>query len=232
MKGKLFGIGLGPGDPELLTIKATRIIESAPVIAYPAPEIGDSFARSIASSLITKNQLEIIIRTPMNLERFPVNEVYDKASETIKRHLNSGSDVAVLCEGDPFLYGSFSYIFFRLSSEFDINIVPGVSSVSACAAASGRPLVLKNQTLSIVPATLAISELRRLFLVSEGIAIMKVGRHLEKIRKVLQELKLEQFAYYVEYASLKGERVSPLANTVGWKAPYFSMILIGKDLDL
>ena len=137
MTGKLYGVGLGPGDPELLTLKALRILKSVPVIAWPAPDEGHSFARSIAADHLPGGQVEIAIRVPMRVERFPAQEIYDRAAEEIAAHLDAGRDVAVLCEGDPFFYGSFMYLFERLAGRYETEIVPGVSSIMAAGAASG-----------------------------------------------------------------------------------------------
>ena len=227
MKGVLFGLGIGPGDPELITLKAVRIIAKCPVIAYPAPNEGDSLVRQIASSFIPKNRTEIVIRTPMIPGSFPNDEVYDYYAIQIKDHLNRGRDVAILCEGDPFLYGSFMYMFYRLSGMFVTKVVPGVSSVGACAAAAGLPLVSRNQTLSIIPATLEIDELFERIAGADTIAIMKVGRHLEKVRKVLKKLGLVRSAHYVEHATMVDQKIASLGETNGLNAPYLSMILVG-----
>ena len=130
MTGILYGLGLGPGDPELLTLKAHRILSTVPVVAYPAPDTGPSFARQIAAPYLSFHQVEVPIIVPMRVERFPAQEIYDEAADTLARHLDSGLDVAVLCEGDPFFYGSFMYLFERLSGRFATEIVPGVSSMA------------------------------------------------------------------------------------------------------
>jgi len=226
MTGTLYGLGVGPGDPELLTLKAVRLISQSPVIAYPAPDTGDSLARAIAAPHIPEGREEIVIRTPMVAGQFPANDVYDLYSKQIAGHLSAGRDVAVLCEGDPFLYGSFMYVFSRLAEEFPIEVVPGVSSLGACAAAAGAPLVSRNQVLSIIPATLEESVLRRRITESEAVAVLKVGRHLEKVRRVLADLNLKDHAFYVEHASMKNQKVSNLDDLGDVIAPYFSMILI------
>ena len=133
MSGTLYGLGVGPGDPDLITLKALKILERAPVIAYPAPETGDSLARSIAAPHIPNGRIEIVIRTPMVPGKFPAHDVYDRYAAEIEAHLDADEDVAVLCEGDPFLYGSFMYLFSRLSANYSVEVVPGVSSLGACA---------------------------------------------------------------------------------------------------
>jgi precorrin-2/cobalt-factor-2 C20-methyltransferase len=225
--GTLYGIGLGPGDPELLTLKALRLIRAAPVVAYPAPDDGASFARAIVASFVTPAQREIVIRVPMVPERFPAQAVYAAAAEEIAAVLAAGSNVAALCQGDPFFYGSFMYLFARLAGRFPVEIVPGVSSLAACAAASRMPLVGRNETLVVIPATLAEDELERRLAGVEAAAIIKLGRHFAKVRRVLERLGLSERAQYVERASLPNQRVAPLAEIDAASVPYFAMLLIG-----
>ena len=228
MTGKLYGLGLGPGDPELLTLKAHRILTSVPVIAYPAPDTGPSFARQIAAPYLRFHQVEVPIIVPMRVERFPAKETYDEAADTLARHLESGLDVAVLCEGDPFFYGSFMYLFERLSGRFATEIVPGVSSMMASAAALGRPLAARNDVLSVVPGPLDDDTMRARIEAAGAVAIIKVGRHFSRIRALLRAMELEAAAGYVERVSLAEQRVLPLAEVSEDVAPYFSMILIYK----
>ncbi|MAH85590.1 MAG: precorrin-2 C(20)-methyltransferase [Rhodospirillaceae bacterium TMED8] len=226
MSGILYGLGVGPGDPDLITLKALRIIQKAPVIAYPAPDIGKSLARAIAGPHIPANKTEIPILTPMVPDKFPAHDVYDKYAAKIAGHLSAGCDVAVLCEGDPFLYGSFMYLFARLSNTYPTQVVPGVSSLGACAAAAGMPLVSRNEILSVVPGPLEENEIEGRLKQSSAVAIMKVGRHLDKIRSVVNRLGLQKYAHYVEYASMSDQRAVPLSQIEAHNAPYFSMILI------
>jgi precorrin-2/cobalt-factor-2 C20-methyltransferase len=229
MSGILYGIGVGPGDPELITLKALRVIEAAPVIAYPAPDQGDSLARAIAEPHIPAGKTEIAVRTPMVPGNFPAHDVYDHYAEEIGAHLEAGRDVAVLCEGDPFLYGSFMYLFARLAGDFETRVVPGVSSLGACAAAAGVPLVSRNEVLTILPGPLPEDELEARIKASAAVAVMKVGRHLDKVRRVVERLGLSANAHYVEHASMADQRTLPLAELDKAKAPYFSMILIRAD---
>ncbi|MGV8936870.1 MAG: precorrin-2 C(20)-methyltransferase [Allorhizobium sp.] len=228
MTGKLYGLGLGPGDPELMTLKAHRILTRVPVIAYPAPDTGQSFARQIAAAHISASQLEVPIVVPMRIERFPAKEIYDAAAVTLSHHLDAGSDVAVLCEGDPFFYGSFMYLFERLSGRYETEIVPGVSSMMAGAAALGRPLAARNDVLSVIPGPLDSEILRARIDAADAVAIIKVGRHFKRIRDLLEEMNLLSRSGYLERISLAEQRVLPLAEVTDASAPYFSMILIYK----
>lgn len=223
----LYGLGLGPGDPELLTLKALNVLKRVPVVAYPALESGDSFARRIAAPHLPGGQVEIAIRTPMIPGPYPANDVYDRYGAEIAAHLDSGRDVAVLCQGDPFFYGSFMYVFQRFADKYAVQVVPGVSSLGACAAAAGRPLASRNQVLTIVPATLAEEDLAARLKGSDSVAIVKIGRHIEKVRRVLDSLGLTAQARYVERATLAEERVLPVDRVT--EAPYFSMILVARE---
>lgn len=230
VSGVLYGVGLGPGDPELMTLKAVRLIRGAQVIAYPALVGGESFARSIATGVIPDGVAEIVIQVPMTAARAPAQAAYDTAATQLAAHLEAGVDVVCLCEGDPFFYGSFMYLFARLSGRFQVEVVPGVTSITACAARAGMPLAARNERVTVLPGPLPEAELRLRIEGAESVVILKVGRHLGKIRAVIDELGLIGRATYVERASLPDEVVCPLADAPD-VAPYFSMILLTKGGD-
>lgn len=228
MTGILYGLGVGPGDPELITLKAHRILRSVPVVAYPAPDQGDSLARAIVADYFPGGQTEIVIRTPMSLNRFPALEVYDKAAAEVGTHLDAGRDVAILCEGDPFFYGSFMYLYARLAERYRVEIVPGVSSLMACAARTGAPLAARNDILAVLPALLPTAELEARIAAADGVAILKVGKHFSKIRDLLVAMGIAEHCRYVERATMASERILPLDAVMPDTVPYFSMILIHK----
>jgi precorrin-2/cobalt-factor-2 C20-methyltransferase len=227
--GCLYGLGLGPGDPELVTLKALRLLRAAPVVAYPAPERGDSFARSIVAEWLTSGQREIAIRFPMRPGPVPA-AIYDAAAEELAAILDGGDDVAYLCQGDPLFYGSFAGILGRLAGSCRIAVVPGVSSLTACAAAAGAALVQRDAVLSVVPASLPEEMLsRQLAAVVDaggGAAVIKLGRHVAKLRQVLARLGLLDRAVYVERASLPNQRIAPLATVDPAGVPYFATALV------
>lgn len=227
MSGILYGLGVGPGDPELITLKTARILSSVSVVAYPAPDSGESFARSIAAEHIDKDAEEISILVPMRPDKFP-HEIYVEAAERIAERLRQGQDVAVLCEGDPFFYGSFMYLYDLLVEEFSCVVVPGVSSLTACAAAAGRPLAGRNSVLTVIPGPLDSEAVSAQLQTCEAAAIMKVGRHFRRLYKLIENEGLLESAIYVERATLGEQRVLPLADVPQDRAPYFSMILIDK----
>ncbi len=227
MSGTLYGIGLGPGDPELLTLKAHRILQTVPVIAYPAPDGSPSLARSIAAPHLPGGQIELPIGLCMAVERAPGQGGYDAAAPEIAAHLQAGRDVAVLCEGDPFFYGSFLHLFARLGADFATEIVPGVSSVMAAAACAKRPLVVRNDRFAVLPATLPDAALRAGIEAAESVAILKLGRHFARVKRLIAEMGLTDGALYAERVTQAGEQVLPLAET-GDTAPYFALILLYK----
>ena len=230
MSGTLYGLGIGPGDPELITVKALRLLNAAPVIAYPAPEQGESLARKIVAPHLdgAEAKTEVAIRMPLVEARFPAQAVYDRAADDLGGHLEAGRDVAVLCEGDPFFYGSFMYLFGRMAERFRVEVVPGVSSLTACAAVLGAPLAARNDVLSVVPAPLEEAALKARLEEVEAAAIIKVGRHFAKVSRVLDELGLASRARYVEHATMDSQKILPLDAVDADDVPYFSMILVHK----
>ncbi len=231
MSGKLYGLGVGPGDPELITLKSLRILQRVKVVAWPAPDDGISFARSIVAQYMAADQLEIPIIVPMKVARHPAKDVYDQAAADIASHLDSGSDVAVLCEGDPFFYGSFMYLFERLADKYHSEIVPGVSSLMTSAAALKRPLAARNDVLTIIPAPLPDEDIEARLGLSDAIAFIKVGRHFKRVYELLKRHDLLNSAAYIERASLANERIMPLNKMGEDAAPYFSMILVYKGAE-
>lgn len=228
MSGVLYGLGIGPGDPELITLKALRILQSADVIAYPAPETGESLARRIVAPHLKDRggQTEIAIRMPLTVARFPAQAVYEQAAEELRAHLSAGRSIAVLCEGDPFLYGSFMYLFGRLAENFPVEVVPGVSSLTACAAALKHPLVSRNDVLTVIPAPLDDETIAAKLLHTDAAAIIKLGRHGPRIVALLKDLGLADRAQYIERATMAEQRILPLTEVDPASIPYFAMILV------
>ncbi len=223
--GRLYGLGIGPGDPELLTLKAHRILTTVPVIAYPTMENGKVLARAIVAGFIRPDQIEIPMPLPFSVERSS-QPYYDIAAEKIAEHLTAGRDVAVLCEGEPMLYGSFMYLFQRLAGRFPTEVVPGISSTMASAAMLGAPITFRNDVLSIMPATLDAETLRDRLAVVDAAVIIKLGRHFAKVRTILDELGLLDRALYIERATQPTQRIVAIAEVDPAEVPYWSLILI------
>jgi len=229
-KGKLIGVGLGPGDPDLLTVRAVRLISVANVIAYPALPDTESFARQIAARHIPAGAHEIVIEIPMTKERGPAQAAYDLGAKRIAEALDLGEDVLVLCEGDPFFYGSFMYLHARLAEHYVVDVVPGITSVNAAATRIHFPLAARNEVFTVIPAPLDDDSVRSRIEASDTCAILKVGRHLGRIRALLSNLGLLDRAHYIERATLDQEVSMTLADAPD-PAPYFSMILVSKGRD-
>jgi precorrin-2/cobalt-factor-2 C20-methyltransferase len=194
-------------------------------VAYPAPEEGDSFARRIVAEWLDRGQREIRVRFPMRPGPPPA-AIYDGAAAQLAAVMDAGEDVAYLCQGDPLFYGSFAGILTRLAARYKVTVVPGVSSLTACAAAASVPLVQRDETLAVIPARLAEDELARRLTQVDAAAIIKLGRHFAKLRRVLSRLGLIDGAVYVERASLPSQRVAPLATIDPASVPYFAMALV------
>lgn len=226
VKGKLYGVGVGPGNPELMTVKAWRLISTADTIAYLCANGKDSTARDIARPFITGGVTEIAIDMPMRVEREPAQAAYDKGAAEIAAHLGQGRDVVMLCEGDPFFYGSFMFVFERLSDKFETIVVPGVTSVSAAAAMMGQPLVERDEVLKVLPATLAAEKLQGELKTASSAAIIKVGRHFGKVKRILSELGLLDKATAIENATHENQIIRRLTDIDTDTLPYFTTIIV------
>lgn len=224
--GTLYGLGVGPGDPELITVKALRLLRTAPVIAYPAPEEGASFARAIVARHLSPIKREIVIRVPMRVERAPAQAVYDEAAAAIGAALARGDDVAALCEGDPFFYGSFMHMWRRLAGDFPVEVVPGVTGMSGCWTSAKTPITWGDDTLAVLPGTLGQEKLVERLRLADAAVIMKVGRNLSKVRRAVDMAGLLSRAIYVERGTMQDERIRPLAECSEPCGAYFGMVLI------
>ncbi len=226
--GTFYGVGVGPGDPELLTLKACRVIDEAPVIAYPQLGEAPSTARNIAAAHINSDQREIVMRVPPS--GGGSEAAYDTAAAEIAEVLESGADVAILCAGDPLVYGSFIALWQRLNNHFVYEIVSGISSILAVPARLQTPLLRGREALCVVPGTLDDEALELRIAGMDTIAIVKVGRHVHRLAALIERLGLMDRAHYIERATLGHERQMPLARFSAETAPYFSMILIAQRI--
>jgi precorrin-2/cobalt-factor-2 C20-methyltransferase len=223
--GKLYGLGLGPGDPELLTLKAYRILQAVPVVAYPASPDGRCISRSIVAEYLKPEQIEIPMVLPFKLE-LSSQPYYDKMAEDLAEHLSAGRDVAVLCEGDPFFFGTFMYTFNRLSHRFPTEVVPGVSSVMASAGMLGSPLTYRNDVFMAIMGTLPAEVIADRLRGADAAVIMKLGRNFVKVVEVLKEIGLFDRALYIERATTTRQNIVPIQDVDPTQVPYFAMIVI------
>ena len=232
--GRLYGIGLGPGDPELLTIKAVRIIESTPIVAYFAKAGRRGNARGIVDRWLPSSCTEMPLYYPVTTEiafdhpdyAARLAAFYAASAEAIAAHLRAGRDVALLSEGDPLFYGSFMHLFTRLKSDFAVTIVPGVTGMSGAWAAAQAPIAWGDDVLIVLPGTLPQTALAARLADCNGAVIMKIGRNLAKARAALAEAGLIERAIYVERATMEDELILPLAQKLDDSAPYFALIVV------
>jgi precorrin-2/cobalt-factor-2 C20-methyltransferase len=231
--GTLFGVGVGPGDPELMTLKAVRTIGACPVVAYFCKRGTRGQARRIADQAITADQIELPMVYPVTVELPPTHPDYgrqieaffDESAERIAEHLAAGRSVAALNEGDPFFYGSFMHLFLRLSGRFKAEVIPGVTSMVCSASLLPRPLMLRDDVLSVIPGTLDEAALVRALTAADACVVMKLGQNLPKVRRAIAAAGLAERAWYVERASMEEQRFMPFLEAPD-VAPYFSQIVI------
>lgn len=234
MSGTLFGVGLGPGDPELVTVKAARIIGEAAVVAYHSARHGRSIARRIAEPYLRPGQIEehLIYPVTTGTTDHPggydgaMEDFYVEAAARIAAHLDAGRDVALLAEGDPLFYSSYMHMHTRLTQRFNAVIVPGVTSVSAASAAMATPLVTGDEVLSILPGTMPVAELARRLADTDAAVVLKLGRTYPQVREALSLSGRLDDAVYVERASTAGQRVLPAAEVDDAAVPYFSLAVL------
>lgn len=232
--GRLFGLGVGPGDPELITVKALRLLRAAPVMAYFVAKGKKSNAFGIIEEYLGPQQLQMPLVYPVTTEKLEaplcyetiIADFYDTAAVQLAQHLDAGRDVAVICEGDPFFYGSYMYLHDRLSDRYDTDVVPGVCSMLGGTAVLGAPLVYRNQSLSVLSGVLPDAELKRRLADADAAVVMKLGRNFDKVRRVLEELNMADRALYVERATMQNQRIVPLDEVDPMASPYFSLIVI------
>jgi precorrin-2/cobalt-factor-2 C20-methyltransferase len=223
--GRLYGLGIGPGDPELITLKALRILQAAPVVAYPVSDSEKSLARSIVMDYLGHAPLELPMHFPFKAEE-SAQPYYDKAALALAEHLDRGQDVAVLCEGDPFFYGTFMYLFTRLAGRFHTEVVPGVSSLMASAAVLEAPLTYRNDVFVVLPAPLPTDILTSRLTGADAAVIIKLGRHFPRVYEVLRQMGLLARACYVQCATMPNQHIVPIDQVDPAQVPYFSMIVI------
>lgn len=231
--GSLRVLGMGPGDPELMTLKAARIVARTPVVAYFAKRGCVSRARAIAGDRLRADAEQLAFEYPFTTElsagdaryRAEMGRFYDTAAQRIALRLDAADDVALLCEGDPFFYGSAIHVFERLSADYPCEIVPGITGMSACWSAARLPFVQGENIFSALPGTLGASVLAERLAGGDAAVIMKIGRNMAKLRAALGDAGRAGHAVYVEFAATAGQRVLPLAEAPD-PAPYFSLVLV------
>jgi precorrin-2/cobalt-factor-2 C20-methyltransferase len=234
MSGRLIGVGVGPGDPELLTLKAMRILAEADVVAHFAKAGNAGNARRIVNGHLRAGVEELALLYPVTTE-LPrhceaygkaVREFYDQSAAAVARHLDAGRTVAILSEGDPLFYGSYMHLHVRLAPRYRAEIIPGVTAMSGCWSLAGAPIAQGDDVFVVLPATLSETELERRFADADAAVVMKLGRHLEKVRRVLTRTGRLSRAIYVERGTTAEAVAMRLEDKRDDDAPYFSVILV------
>lgn len=232
--GTLYGVGVGPGDPALMTVLAVDTIREAAVVAFFAKRGSLGNAHAIAKGRIPESAEQLALVYPYTTEisaRKPeyldaLRDFYDDAARKVADRLDAGQDVCVLCEGDPLLYGSYIYMHDRLARAYRTVVVPGITSFSACAARARVPMVSANRSLSVVPGTLPESELERALTGDDAAVVIKLGSNFGKVRRVIERLGRLPSALYYEHGTTEREVAMPLVERTGDRSPYFSLILL------
>ena len=232
--GRLIGVGTGPGDPELLTLKAVRALENADVVAHFAKRGNNSNARRIVADLLPPDVAELALLYPVTTEidkteaayRCAIDGFYEQAAASVAERLDAGQTVAVLSEGDPLFYGSYMHLHVRLAERYRADIIPGVTAMSGAWSQTGLPISQGDDVLTVLPGTMAESELARRLSDTDAAVIMKVGRNLPKIRRALENTGRLGDAFYVERATMENGHAMRLADKGDDEAPYFSIVLI------
>jgi precorrin-2/cobalt-factor-2 C20-methyltransferase len=231
---RLIGVGVGPGDPELLTLKAIRALKEAEVVAHFAKAGNASNARSIIASHLAPDVIELPLLYPVTTE-IPASSAgycskidgfHDAAAAAVATHLDDGRTVAVICEGDPLFYGSYMHLHVRLAPRYPTDIIAGVTGMSGCWSAVGRPIAQGNDVFTVLPGTLPETELARRLADTDAAVVMKLGRNLPKVRRALGRAGRLDRAIYVERGTMADAVMMPLAAKGGDDAPYFAVVLV------
>lgn len=234
MQGTLYGVGLGPGDPELMSVRADRIVRHARHVAFFRKAGRAGRARTIVDGMLSKDVIELAMEYPVTTE-IPLSDpryndmlatFYADCRTRLKAIAMAGHDIAVLCEGDPFFYGSFMHLYTRLKDDVPMQVIPAITGMSAAWTASGQPITWGDDVLSTAMGTLPEDALTRTMEQADALVVMKIGRNLAKVRRALHAAGKADRAILVEYASMTGQKVQPLLHYDGATLPYFSIIVV------
>jgi len=227
VKGKLIGVGVGPGDPELLTLKAHRLIQSAPVISFIQNPQGESQARTIAQAAINRESQQIPIEINMNRDRVSANSAYDRAAMSIAEQLDQGHNVVFLCEGDPLFYGSFAYLLERLQGDYVCESVPGISSVFAAASVLCQPLTTLKDSFAVLNGRNSDEQILKALTQHDSVVIMKAGQARARILALLKQSGRMADASYLEYIGRDNQRIVTDVSTLeDREGAYFSLFVV------
>ena len=231
----LLGIGLGPGNPEHLTLRALAALKGADRLVHFCKPGRRGNGRTTVDLVIGRDpQREIELAYPVTTEipttdpsyKTLIHAFYTAAAQRLAAELDAGRSIGVLCEGDPFFYGSFMHLWRRLAHLYPTETIPGVTAMAGCWARANTPITWGDDVLTVIPATVTEQVLADRLRSTDAAVIMKLGRHLAKVRRALGEAGMTERAIYVERGTMDGEHICPLADKLGNEAPYFSLVLV------
>lgn len=232
-QGTIYGVGLGPGSQDLMSVRADRLIRGASHVAYFRKQGRSGHARTIVEGLIAPEATELPMEYPVTTE-IPFDDprynellsaFYERSVAQLIEMAEAGCDVVVLCEGDPFFYGSFMHLYTRLLNRVPVSVVPGITGMSAAWTATAQPITWGDDIMTVLMATLPEETLAERIAQTDALVVMKIGRNLAKLRRALTHAGREDEAWLIEYAAMTQQRVLPLSE-VGESVPYFSIVLI------
>lgn len=232
--GKIYGVGLGPGDPDLMSVRADRLVRGAKNVAYFRKAGRKGQARQIVEGMLAENAVEIPMEYPVTTE-IPVEDprynealskFYSECETKLFELLSAGDDVVVLCEGDPFFYGSFMHLYTRLNDKAPLEVVPAITGMSGAWTATGAPITWGDDVLTVLAGTLSEYDLTKRMAETDALVVMKIGRNIDKIRQALKAAGKYDDAWLVEYATMAKQSVNKLADVEEGITPYFAIIIV------
>ncbi len=232
--GTVYGVGLGPGDPELLSVKADRLVRNAKHIAYFRKAGRPGQARTLADPLMPQGATEYPMEYPVTTE-IPLSDpaynaclsaFYAESTARIRALAESGEDVVVLCEGDPFFYGSFMHLYERLRGDVPVDVVPAITGMSGAWTATGMPVTWGDDILTVLMGTLDEATLTTQMRDTDALVVMKIGRNIDKVKRALQASGKYEKAWLIEFATMPKQTVQKLSDAADKVTPYFSIIVV------
>lgn len=232
--GILYGLGLGPGDPDLMTVRAHRLLSRATHVAFFRKAGRPGQARRIVEGLLPTGVVEYAMEYPVTTEialddpayNETLSAFYADCAAQLRGLSDAGHDVVVLCEGDPFFYGSFMHLYTRLAATHPVQVVPAITGMSGAWTVTGKPITWGDDVLTVLMGTLPETRLAQHMAASDALVVMKIGRHIGKVRRALATTGRLHDAWLVEFATMPGQKVVRLVEVEGRVTPYFSIVLV------
>lgn len=232
--GKIYGLGLGPGDPDLMSVRADRLLRNARHVAFFRKPGRSGQARKIVAGMIPQDAVEFPMEYPVTTE-IPLTDprynallaaFYEDCANHLKALAEQGEDIVVLCEGDPFFYGSFMHLYSRLRDKARVEVVPAITGMSGAWTATGDPITWGDDVLTVLMGTLPEETLAERMAQTDALVVMKIGRNIDKVKRALNAAGLYDRAWIVEFAQMPNQTVTKLSEACTKVTPYFSIIIV------